>query len=140
MLQIAPAAVTPIRIVEWGYNFSTIPATTYTIELVDTGAVFGSVMTAHVAGGVPAYNAPTGHATSVQLGAALTAFSTGAITEGSITATRLLGMNADTAMYFKQQFPLGREPEVAAGQCLRIRSTPATAVSINMACYVIWEE
>jgi hypothetical protein len=39
---------------------------------------------------------------------------------------------------FKQQFPLGREPEIAGGTSLRIITSTATAVT--MLCYIIWEE
>jgi hypothetical protein len=61
-----------------------------------------------------------------------------ATAEGTITATRVLAFNEELGQSFKQQFPLGREPEVNAGDYLRIRVTTGTA--INMLCYVIWEE
>ena len=110
------------------------------MELIDTGAIFGTLGTALAATSIARYNNPAGAASAIQYGTALSAFATGANTEGSITANRLLAMTYDTAAYFKQQFPLGREPEVAAGQCLRLRATPNTAAATSVLCYIAWEE
>ena len=141
MLQIAPSASAPIRVIEWGYLFTTTPTAPVIMELIDTATVFASVMTAHIAANIHKYNNPTGAASAVQLGAALTAYSTGAVTEGTFgTANRLLAQTYDNALYFKQQFPLGREPEVAAGQCLRVRATPTAAVATSLLTYIAWEE
>jgi hypothetical protein len=136
MLQIKPG--TPkIRIVEWGYSFDTTPAAFVRVELVTTGTVFATV-TAYNAGDVPTYNDSTGPATQVALGTAASGFTSTA--EGTVTATRLLAYQEEAGTAFKQQFPLGREPEVAGGSALRIRATPTSAAAITMTCYVIWEE
>lgn len=140
MLQIAPASTTSIRIIEWGYTFDSTPAAPVRIELVDTAAVFASGLTAHVAAGIHKYSIPSGAASTVQLGTALTGYSAGSSTEGTTTVSRLLGYQYENGIYFKQQFPLGREPEIAAGGCLRIRATPTTAAAVNIVCYAIWEE
>jgi hypothetical protein len=125
-----------IRVVEWGYIFTTTPTAPVQMELVETGTVFATVTT----GSTPSnYNDVTGIATlTASPGTASTGFTASA--EGSITATRLLAQTWDTATYFKQQFPLGREPEVNAASSLRIRATPSTSTATTVLCYVIWEE
>jgi hypothetical protein len=137
LLQIVPGANSPIVVTEWGYLLSAVPAAPVLMELVDTGAIFATV-TAHVAGGIAKYNAPTSSGSPVQLGTALTGYNASA--EGTITATRLLAMMVENGLAFKQQFPLGREPAVAAGGCLRVRATPGSASAVNILTYVIWEE
>lgn len=137
LLQIAPGSTSPIRVVEWGYFFSAVPAAPVIMELIDTGAIFATV-TAHVAGGIAKYSIPTGAASSVQLGTAQTGYNASA--EGTITATKPLAMMVDNGLVFKQQFPLGREPEVAAGGCLRVRATPGSAAAVSILTYVVWEE
>lgn len=142
MLQIAPAAtITAIRVIEWGYTFSTAPAAPIAMELVDTGLIFATGLTAHVAAGIHRVNIPKGDASSVQLGTALTGYNVaGAGAEGTITATREFDFHYENGLYLNKQYPLGREFEVPAGNCLRIRATPGSAAALNLACYVIWEE
>lgn len=132
LLQIAPAK--KIRIVEWGYAFLTSPAAPVHMELIDTGTVFATV----TAGNIAAYNDATGPASAATSGTAATGFN--ATAEGTITATRLLEHTLDLATVFKQQFPLGREPEVNGGNCLRVRATPTAAGAITIVTYVVWEE
>jgi|SRR5438067_2874160 len=134
MLQIKPG--TPkIRIIEWGYSFESVPTSMVRVELVETGTVFATV-TALAAGDVAKYNDATGSASGISLGTAASGFTSSA--EGTVTSTRLLGYEEEFGSQFKQQFPLGREPEVQSGNALRIRATTGTA--INMTCYLIWEE
>lgn len=140
MLQIAPGASTAIRVIAWGYSLSAIPGALPIIELIDTQSIFASALTAHVAAGIHKWNVPAGQASTVQLGTALTGYAAGAPTEGTITATRLLDFNPENQLYYKMQFPLGREPEIDAGKCLRIRATPGSAIAINLNCWVQWEE
>lgn len=133
LLQIAP--LKKIRVVEWGYIFTTVPTTPLQMELIETGTVFATVTTE---GAVTNYNDVTGPASQVTVGVGATGFN--ATAEGTITATRLLAQTMDNAVYFKQQFPLGREPEVGAGAALRVRGTPSSAFAITVLCYVVWEE
>lgn len=142
MLQIAPAATTPIRLVEWGYEISQLAAAPVAIELIDTGTVFATGLTAHVAAGLHKINAPLNPASTVQLGTALTGYtnSAAATSEGTITATRLLDHAFENGLYVKKQYPLGREPEIPASNCLRIRVTPGSAAAVSVLCYVEWEE
>jgi hypothetical protein len=132
LLQVAPLKL--IRVVEWGYIFASIPAAPFQMELVETGTVFATV----TAGSISNYNDVTGSVSSATTGVNATGFNASA--EGTIVATRLLAQTEDNALYFKQQFPLGREPEVGAGAALRVRGTPSTAAAVTVLCYVIWEE
>jgi hypothetical protein len=132
MLQLAP--LKKIRLVEWGYHFAAAPTAPVYMELIDTGTVFATV----TAGVVSMYNDATGDASQAQLGTALTGYT--ATAEGTFAGTRLLAETFDLSTIFKQQFPLGREPEVAAGRCLRIRATPGVAAATAVSCYLIWEE
>lgn len=135
LLQIKPG--TPkIRIVEWGYTISATPAAPVQIELVETGTVFATVTT--IGSGIRTYNDVTGAASQAATGTSATGFNASA--EGTITASRLLDYQYENGLYFKKQFPLGREPEVNGGNALRIRATPTSAVAVNIMPYVIWEE
>lgn len=141
MLQIAPAAGTAIRVVEYGYTLFSTPTAPFQIELVDTDAIFATGLTAHVAAGIHKWNVPLGAASTVQLGTALTGYNVaGAATEGTITTTRELEFHNETGLYLNKQYPLGRECEVAGGKCLRVKVTPTTATPITIAVYVVWEE
>jgi hypothetical protein len=132
LLQIAPAK--KIRVVEWGYIFASIPAGPFQMELVETGTIFATVTT----GSISNYNDVTGSISSATTGVNATGFNASA--EGSVVASRLLAQTEDNALYFKQQFPLGREPEVGAGAALRVRGTPSTSAAVTVLTYVIWEE
>jgi hypothetical protein len=136
LLQIATPSTEQLRVVEWGISFDgSAAATPGKVELIETDVA--ATVTAHVAAGIMKYNAPNDVASLVTLGTAATGYTASA--EGSITATRVLDYQqiAPTGQYLKQ-FPLGREPEVAASKFLRVRVTFAAAV--NAICYVIWEE
>lgn len=140
MLQIAPASTTSIRIIEWGYSFDAAPANNVRVELIDTGTVAASGLTAHVAAGIHKVNVPSGSASTVQLGTALTGYSAGSSTEGTITTTRLIDYHYENGLYYVKFSPLGREWEVPAGNILRVRATPTSAAAVNMSCWVTWEE
>jgi hypothetical protein len=141
LLQIAPAI--PVRPIAWGISFDgSAAATPGVCELIDTGTVFGTV-TAYAQADVQKYgdpNAPTNTSgstgTPLNLGTALSGYT--CTSEGSITATRMadLQLIAPTNQYV-QQWPLGREFEMPAGDCLRVRVTFGTAV--NALAWVIFE-
>lgn len=136
MLQIQPA--TPkIRVAEWGYAFDAAPAAPVKVELIDTDSIACTVsVTGFV---IHKYNDATGPASSCTISTSASGFGN-AGAEGTVAASRLLGYNYDNAQYFKQQFPLGREPEQAGAKNLRIRVTMGSAAALNMICYIIWEE
>jgi hypothetical protein len=133
MLQVK-AGTSKIRVIEWGYRFLAAPTAPVHMELLETGTVFATVTT----GNILAYNDSTGPASLCTTGTAATGFT--ATAEGTITATRLFADTLDVGTYFSQQFPLGREPEINAASCLRIRATPTTAAATTVICYVCWEE
>lgn len=141
MLQIATASTVALRPIEWGYVLSAVPAQPVLLELIDTGTVPATGLTAHVSGSINKWNVPTGAASSVQLGTALTGYtaSAAATSEGSITATRLLDFH-EVSSELNKQYPLGREAEIPAGNILRIRATPGSAVAVPILVYVVWEE
>lgn len=147
MLQIAPSTTAPsIRVIGWGYQFPTAPAANVVMDLVDSGAIFASGLTAHVAAGIQRMNGPTAEASSVQLGTALTGYCTTAAgtatTEGTYAAnsTRLLDGRYENGLYFYWRFELGREPEIPVGNALRLRATPTTAAALAVSCWIDWEE
>lgn len=134
LLQIAPGANQKIRIVEWGYGFDAAPTVNIRCELIETGAIAATVT---ALGSATAYNDATGGTSGIQLGTALSGYNASA--EGTITATRLLDYQYENGLYFKKQYPLGREPEIGGGKILRMRFTTGSA-AVNVVSYVIWEE
>lgn len=124
------------RIIEWGYTLDAAPAAPLRVELVETGLIFATVTT--IGSGIRTYNDVTGVASQAAAGTAATGFNASA--EGTITASRLLGYQYENGIYFKQQFPLGREPEVNGASALRVRATPTSASAVNIMPYIIWEE
>jgi len=140
MLQIKPG--TPkIRIVEWGYSFDVVPTALVKVSLVTTDTTLMTMNTALAAGDVMNYNDVSGVASQIVTGSTSgSAFNTGTATETTIAANKMryLAHRGEWGQSFAQQFPLGREPEVNGGFSLRICVT--TATTINMSCYVVWEE
>jgi hypothetical protein len=141
MLQIKPAV--PISVVEWGFSCDGIAAALPgNVCLIDTGTVFGTV-TASAAADVMPFNDPNAPANSagasgVPLNLSTTATGYTCTSEGAVTATRTLDAQLISPMtQYVKQFPLGREPRVVAGNCLRVRATFAAAV--NVLTYVIFE-
>lgn len=141
MLQIK-AGTPKLRVIEWGYSFDVVPTALVKVALVSTGTAFVTMTTALAAGDVMEYNDVTGAATSVVVGSTSgSAFNSAASgTEASISANVMnyLSYQNEFSQNFKQQFPLGREPEINGGSGLRIVVT--TATTINMSCYIVWEE
>ncbi|MEV6258096.1 hypothetical protein AB0L97_33060 [Nocardia sp. NPDC051911] len=142
MLQIAPASTAPsLRVVGWGYALPTAPAANIQFELLDTGTVFASSLTAHVSAGIHRMNGPVAEPSTVQLGTALTAYySTGTPTEGTLSTTRLLDTRYENGLSFYWRFELGREPEIPAGNCLRLRAAPSSSSQVSLVCWIDWEE
>lgn len=136
MLQLKPGA-SKIRIIEWGYSFTGIPTSAVQMELLDSGTVAATV-TAAVSAGVNNYNDVTGPASLASLGVSATGYTSSS--EGTITSSRVLAYQYELGYQFKQQFPLGREPEINSGNILRIRATPTTGTATSLVAYLIWEE
>jgi hypothetical protein len=149
MMQLAPAAGYPIRIIEWGCSFdASAAATPGQVELFATTVAATGLSTAYVAGDIQPYGDPNTTANTAgtggvpfNLGTGLSGFATAAVTEGTVANARMFDcqMIAPTNQYVKQ-FPLSREPELNGKQTvefLRIRMTFGT--SVNAYCYVIVE-
>jgi hypothetical protein len=136
MLQIAPSATRPIKVVEWGISFDgSAPGAGIKCELIQTDVA--ATVTAHVASGVPPYDDPNAPASTVTLGTAATGYTASA--EGTITATRYGDLQEiqPTNQYVKG-WPLGREFQVPVSKFLRVRVT--AAVAVNCYTWVCWEE
>lgn len=136
MLQVLHAT-DDIRVVEWGISFDgSAAATPIEVELCETVTVAATV-TAAVANDITLFSNPGGAASGLTLSTTGTGYT--ATSEGSVVAPVRSGdlqLISPTNQYIKQ-FPLGREFEVPATHCLRIRVTAGTAVSAY--CYVIIE-
>ena len=135
LLQVAPPSTMGIHIVEWGFSLDTpASAAKVTMELLQTDVA--------MSGAASLTPTPYGDSDDVSLcigGAALTAYNDGAITEGTITATRMFDALVVTPPFvYSKQFPLGREPGVPVSKFLRVRATPT--VTLNGLAYIIWEE
>lgn len=133
MLQVKPT--TNIAIIGWGYEFDINPTAVISVELITTGTIFATV-TAFNAGDVIKYDDSGGIASAISLGTTASGFTSSG--EGSVVASRLLDFNSAWEHDYRMQFPLDREPSVAANDCLRIRVT--TATTINMRCFITFEE
>lgn len=133
MLQIGTPATTNLSIIEWGISFDgSAAATPIEVEL------FGTTVAATVTAVNPtSYGDPNAVASLCVGGTGATGFT--ATVEGTVANYRGFDLQliAPTNQYVKQ-YPLGREPEVAASQFVRIRVTAGAAV--NAYCYIIWEE
>ncbi len=143
MMQLAPASGTPIRIVEWGFSLDSY-AIAGEVELFDAGTVFATMSTAYAVADVQPHNDPNAPANTsgsggvpLNLGTALSGFATASVTEGSVTAAKMKDLQLNPAGPYVKQFPLGREPEIAGGDGLRVRMTFGT--SVNAYIYVIFE-
>ncbi len=135
LLQVATPSTCQINVVEWGISFdnttANVPGKCELLQ-TDVAATAGTSLTP----------TPYGCDQTASLcvgGTGATMFNDGAITEGSITATRVFDavLLPPTQPYFKQ-FPLGREPVVLVSKFLRVRVTFPTAV--NAYCYIVWSE
>jgi len=135
MLQVKPLLIA--KIVEWGISFDgSAAATPIKCELME--ADVGATVTVHTEAGITKLDelsALAANAFNITAGA-----NTGytATAEGSITVVRPFDIQliAPTSQYVKQ-FPLGREPKIAADKWARIRVTAAAAV--NAYCYMVVE-
>jgi len=140
MLQLATNATTPaIRLVEWWAEFDgSAAATPGKVELVRHTGGAQTTLTAYVAADIAKVNDPNAPASSIQLGAALSGFGTGAAEVTPTGAVSLESHLVPPTSGIYVQFPLGREAEVQIAAFARIRTTFGAAVN----CYagVHWEE
>lgn len=134
--QVATPSTTGILVLEWGFSFDTPASAGKTqVELLQTDvAATGMASLTPTVWGDP--NSPASLCVG---GTGATAYNDGAITEGTITAVRMLDVLVVTPPFvYSKQYPLGREPEIPISKFLRIRATPT--VAHNGYSYIIWEE
>lgn len=134
MLQIK-VGTSKIRVIEWGYSFSTTPASAVTVDLV-TSSTGLTMATALQTADVLAYNDVTGPASQIAVGSTANS-GFGPTAESGSATIRTLAKQYELGSQFKQQFPLGREPEVNGGQFIRIRMS---GVNLTASAFLAWEE
>ena len=139
MLQVKPATGVNLVIVEWGISFDAYAAAAPgKIELIESDVA--ATVTASAAADITKYSDPDGPAANtalVTLGTSATGYT--ATAEGTTTSSRNLDgpmFLAPSTQSFVKQFPLGREPVIAAAKFARIRVTFAAAV--NCYCYMVF--
>ncbi len=140
MMQVATNTTTPaIRVVEWWceYDGSTAATPIKTELLRHTGGA-QTTLTTYNAADISKINDPNAPTSSIQLGAALSGFSsqTTEVTPTTVTGVESHLVPPTSGIYV--QFPLGREPEVAVSTFARIRVT--ANASVNCYCGMMWEE
>lgn len=145
MLQIGCSAINSMTILEWGISFNgSAAATPIKCELFScTGAA--TMSTASVLADVnnsKGMNDANAHGSDLYLGAtSRTGFATTTVTEGTAANYSLFDLQfvAPTNQYWKQ-WPLGREPVVAAANTNFVRVRVTAGASVSCYCYVVWSE
>jgi hypothetical protein len=141
MLQIATPSTRQCQLIAWGYRIGTVPSTAESyVELLQTDVA--ATVTAHAASGVQPLD-PNAPASLMTLGASATGYS--ASVEGTITATRTFDVvtippnaTAAASLSYSYQFMPDERPIVALSKFLRVRATMGS--SVNMLCWVVWDE
>lgn len=134
LLQIKPNT-RELKIIEWGYTFDGVPGAPVKCELVIVNV---AATVTSLGSGAIKYNGPGDAASTVSISTSTSGFNASA--EGTVTASRLVGYQFENGLYFKQQFPMDREPKVGVTEYLRLRFSPTTAAAVNVVPYVVWDE
>lgn len=145
MLQVAPPSTRGLKVVAFGVEFATALTAACTVELIDTGTVAATGLTAHVQAGVQPYDdqaAPVAVSALVAgLGTGTTGYTASTTcTEGSTTATRTAKYKVVPigASEYEWEWSYGREFYVPAAHFLRVRMT--TGTTVNALTWVLWDE
>lgn len=136
MLQLATPATRQMQLISWGFVLNGPP--NGSVELIQTDVA--ATVTAHAAAGVQPRD-PNAPASLLTLGVAATGYT--ASIEGAITATRLFSYKTltsvnDVRIEYEYQWMPDERPIVAVSKFLRVRATMGS--SVNMTCWVIWDE
>lgn len=139
MLQVKSVAAVTMKVKAWGVSGDGAAAAAgVQFELLETGTVFATV-TAHVAAGIVAWDAPavaTASTTYFAVGTSATGFTS--TSEGTITESRVFDSQfVQPTGIFAWEHSLGNEPSVTAVSALRIRVKAAAA--INAIAWVLVE-
>lgn len=141
MIQIATnTTAQAIRVVEWWTEFDgSAAATPIKVELLRSTGGAQTSLVAYAAGDITKANDPNAPTSTIQLGTALSGYANA--NDPGVTPTGVGNLSTQlvpptSGVYI--QYPLGREPEVAASQFIRHRTTAGAAVN----CYagITWEE
>jgi hypothetical protein len=146
MMQLVPATGFVTRPIAWGVSFDgSAAATPGIVELIETNVSATGLAAAYAPADIQPYGDPNAPANTsgtsgvpFNLGTGLSGYSTGAVTEGSTTVSRMADLQevAPTNQY-SQQWPLGREFECIPQRALRVRVT--FGATVNMTCWVLME-
>ena len=129
LLQLKP--FNQCKINAWGVSFDgSIAATPIKVELLETGAIFGTVTASADADCIKLDGSDQAVASVAGLTLGTTATGYTCTSEGSITTVRMFDAQfvAPTNQYI-YQFPLGQEPVLVIGNATRIRVTAGAAVN-----------
>jgi hypothetical protein len=137
LLQVATPSTTGIEIVGWGCSFDGIVATDPPglLYLLD-----GDVA---MTGATSLTPDPWGQATTEPSlcvgGTGATAVNDGAVTEGTITASRIIDLQSvHPQTGYGVWFPADRRPRIAVSRFLRIRAH--FSVTVNALPWIVWTE
>lgn len=136
-LQLSTPNNRDLKIIRWGVSFDgSAAATPGKVELIETGAVPATGGTTHSTSTILPYDA-TAPNTLLTMGTGATGYNF--TTEGTITTTRIADVQfiAPTSQYI-YEWSLGREFIVGVSKTLRIRAH--FGASVNMICFIEWEE
>lgn len=143
MQQVATPSTRTLKVVAFGVEFASALTAAATVELIDTGTVACTGMTAHVAAGVQPYGSDAqGGASDMTLGTGATGYfaSGNTLTEGTVTSGRtakskILPIGATS---YEWEWSQGREFAVPVSHFLRTRIT--TSVTIGAFTWILWDE
>lgn len=134
LLQLKP--FNQAKIVAWGISFDgSAAATPITVQLCETGTVFGTVTASADADCIKMNGADQAVASVAGLTLGTTATGYTCTSEGSITTQRMFDTQllAPTNQYI-YQFPLGQEPVLVIGNACRVIVKAGAAV--NAICWI----
>lgn len=139
MLQISTSASKELRFIEWWWEGdASAAAVPIKVELMRHGTAPCTTVTAYVAADVAKINDPNAVASLITLGTSNSGYTaTAEVTPATVPVSLETHFVPPTSGIYIQ-FPLGREPEIAASTFARVRNTAAAA--INVYCGVMWEE
>lgn len=147
MLQLRSATGYIGKVIAWSCSFdASASITPGKVELIETD-VAATMSTAYAVGDIQQFsnpnatNANTAGTTGVpfNLSTATSGFATGAVTEGTTAASRMVDVQQINPAFgpYGQPFVLAREFELIPQRFLRVRATFGTTV--NMICWVLVE-
>lgn len=137
MLQVATPSTTQIVVLGWGISFKGVVAsdTPGMVYLLDSDAA----MTGATSLTPDAYGNPSAPASLCVGGTGATAVNDGAVTEGTITASRLLdAQEVHPQSGYGVWYPADNRPRIAVSRFLRVRVS--FAVAISCLPWIVWDE